>query len=860
MSFLIWGHRRRDEQLDEEMRSHLRMAAQDHVDRGLSREEAEASAVREMGNASLVKEVTRAVWGWIWLERLLQDLRFAGRTLRKDRGFTTVAVLTLALGVGATTAIFSVFNGVLLQPLSYRDPGQLYGIWTVQEGQSGQSGGSGPDLADLHDHAKSLDQVGAALPFSLVFTLGGEPKQLHATAISPDLFPMLGVRPLLGREYLPEEYHIDDGRVILSYDFWQKEFGGDPGIVGRSVDDHMVIGVMPRLPDFFPQTDVWVTLIPDFEFMHWRGNRFLRLFGRLKHGVSPSQAEQELTAILRRSPETPPNMKVSVTSLRDDLVGNKIRPILVLLLAAVGLVLLIASVNVATLLLARSEARRQEIDLRMALGAGRGRLLQQLFTENLALAFLGGALGTVLALGLTRLLLRIASDQLPRNQNISINLNVLAFTLLTTIASSIMFGLAPSLKLIKAYRIAGLQGGPRAAQTLRRPRRNLLIISEVGLSLVLIVASGLLLRSLWKLARADFGFEPEHLLATYMRLPNEDPSVPAFYQRLLAELPVLPGVQAAAVSDCYPGMGTASVNLGMPDRAPDPARIPTAWGCWISADYFRTTGTQLLRGRAFTEHDNLDAPPVAIINQSLASRYWPNQDAIGKSLSVAYFGAGRRPQGSEKLRQIVGVVADVKRIGEPGEPGVYMPFTQDETKHVLWGMALYVRSWGTVDVPAEMRAKIRSLRNDVPVNVVTWESKITQSLAPRRFTLLLLGAFALLALALAAIGIHGVVAYSVSRRTREIGVRMALGAGRESVVRMVLVEILKPVGVGLGVGAIAGLGCSRLIASMLYGTTATDPFVLITCAAIMLVVGLAAAWLPARRAASVNPMEALRSE
>jgi len=860
MKFRFERPGRRDQELSEELESHLRMAAEDRVDRGETPDEAKLRARREMGNLGLIKEVTRGMWGWSWLERFTQDLRFALRTLRKDPGFTAVAVLTLALGVGANTAIFSVFNGVLLQPLAYRDPGQLYGIWTNQPGQNGRSGGSGPDLVDFHDQAKSFDQVGAAVPFSWVFTLGGEPKRVQCTAISPDLFSMLGVRPLLGREYLPAEYHVDAQQIILSYDFWQREFRGDPGIVGRTTNGLTVVGVMPRLPDFFPQTDVWPKLVPDFEFMHWRGNRFLRVFGRLKHGVSRSQAEQELTAILAHSPDTPADMRVSLMSLRDDLVGNRIRPILTLLMSAVGLVLLIASVNIATLLLARGEARRQEIDLRIALGASRWRLLQQLLTENLFLAFLGGGLGTVFALGLSRLLLKMGSAQLPRNQNISISFYVLLFTLVTTIGASLLFGLAPSLALIKRHRAGGPHPGWRVAESLRRPRRNVLIISEVGFSLLLIITSGLLLSSLWKLARADFGFEPERLLATSMRLPNEDPTVPGFYERLLAELPLLPGVEAAAVADCAPGMGAASVRLGLADRAPDPAHIPSASGCWISADYFRATGTQLLRGRAFTGHDNLESSPVVMINQSLASRYWPNQDPIGKFLSVSYFGPGRRPQGSEKLRQIVGVVGDVKRIGEPAEPGVYMPFTQDETKHVLWLMILYVKSRGSVDVAAEIRAKVRSLRDDVPVTVVTWESKIAESLAPRRFTLALLVGFALLALLLAAIGIHGVVAYSVSRRTRELGVRMALGAGPDSVVGMVLKEILKPIGVGLGAGALASVACSRLIVSMLYGTSPADPFVLLTCAAIMLTVGLAAAWAPARRAASVNPIEALRIE
>lgn len=860
MSFRFWKRRQEDADLDEELQAHLRMAAQGRMDRGENREQAEASARCETGNIGLIKEVTREVWGWGAVERLVQDIRFGSRTLRRDLGFTTVAVLTLALGVGANTAIFSVFNGVLLQPLAYRDPGQLYGIWTSQRGQGGLTGSSGPDFADFHEQAKSFDQVGAAVPFSWVFMLKGEPKRVQCTAVSPDVFPMLGVRPLLGREYLPEEYHVDAQQIILSFDFWQREFGGDPAIVGRTTNGLTVVGVMPRLPDFFPQTDVWPKLVPDFEFMHWRGNRFLRVFGRLKRGVSKPQAEQELTAILHRSPETPATLEVSLSPLREDLVGSRTRPILTLLMAAVSLVLLVACVNVATLLLARSEARRHEIDLRITLGAGRLRLLQQLFTENLALALLGGALGTLFAFGLTRLLLRIGSEQLPRNQNITINLYVLGFTLLITGVTSVLFGLAPSLALLKEHRTAGLSGGFRATQSLRRPRRNFLIVSEVGLSLILIIGSGLLLRSLWKLVHADLGFEPDRLLVTGMRLPNEDPTVKGFYQRLLAELPQLPGVQAAAVADCVPGIEAPSANLSFPDRASDPAHVPTASGCWISADYFRTTGTPLLSGRTFTERDNLDAPPVLIINQSLARRYWPNQDPIGKFLAVSYLGPGRRSLGSEKLRQVVGVVADVKRLGEPGEPGLYMPFTQDETSHVLWWMLLYVRSGRTGNVPVEVRAKLRSLRNDLPVNIASMDTKLLQTLAPRRFTLFLVSGFALVALLLAAIGIHGVVAYSVSRRTREIGVRMALGAGRESVVHMVLKEVLKPVGAGLLVGAIGALACSRLMASMLYGTRSADPLVLFCCGVLMLAVALGAAWLPALRAASVDPIEALRME
>jgi predicted permease len=861
MSFDFW--KRRDQDLDDELQSHLRMAAQERMERGEPADEAHASARREMGNTGLIKEVTRSTWGGTGFERVIQDLRFGWRTLRKEPGFTVVAVLTLALGIGANTAIFSVFHGALLQPLSYRDPGQLYGIWISQPGQSDRIGSSGPDFADFHDQAKSFEQVGGGLGFSWVFVLGGEPKRVHPTAITPDTFRMLGVRPLLGREYLPEEYHIDGQQIILSYDFWQREFGGDPNIIGRKISENYgmtVVGVMPRLPDFFPETDVWAKMGPDYEFMHWRSNRFLRVFGRLKPGISAAQAEQELTAILRRGPGNPQNLSVKLSSLRDDLVGSRVRPILVLLMSAVGVVLLIACVNVATLLLARSEARRAEIDLRIMLGAGRLRLLQQLFTENLVLAVLGGMLGTLLAFGLMRLLLRFAAEQLPRSQNVALSWPVLLFTLSITVAGSFLFGMAPGLALVREHREIALSGA-RATSAVLRPRRNFLVVSEVGLSLVLIIGAGLLLRSLRNVVRQDLGFAPDHLFATSMRLPNEDPSVAGFYQRLLEEVPQLPGVESAAVADCALGMESSySAKLTFPDRPADPAHVPVVSGCWISADYFRATGTALIHGRVFSAHDSRDAQPVAIVNQALAQQFWPNQDAIGKLVAVSYIGPGRRPEGSEKSRQVVGVVADMKRQGGAGEPAVYMPYVQDQTNHVLWSMSLYVRSSGIGGVPEEVRAKMRSLRPDLPVSIRSVEVKLWELLAPRRYTLFLLGGFAVLALLLAAVGIHGVVAYSVSRRRREIGIRMALGAARETVVSMVLKEILKLVAVGLITGGIGAIACSRLIAGMLYQTGAADPFVLVSCAAIMLAVAAAAAWLPARRAASIDPMEALRIE
>jgi putative ABC transport system permease protein len=618
---------------------------------------------------------------------------------------------------------------------------------------------------------------------------------------------------------------------------------------------------MPPLPDFFPRTDIWATLIPDFQFMKWRGNRFLHAFGRLRKGVSPLQATQELTAIVHRAPETPAGLGIKLSPLQSDVVGPSNSRMLGMLMGAVGLVLLIACVNVATLLLARGEARKQEISIRVALGAGRLRLLQQLCTENLVLALLGGLGGMALGYWLLRLLRAMWAGQLPRTENVGINLSVLAFTAGVALLASLIFGLTPSLAAIRTHFQNAMGAGSRVGGSFNHARRNLLIVTEVALSLVLVIASGLLLRSLWKASRADLGFVPDHLVVAYLRLNNEDPTGPAFYQQMLAEVPQSPGVQSAAVADCTPGKTSPLASLTFTDRAPDPQNVPSAAGCWVSADYFRTTQTPILSGRAFTAGDNLDSHPVVIINQALARRYWPGKDPLGSVIEVSYFGPGRRPTGAATRREIVGVAADVRRVGEMDEPQVYMPFTQDETKHVLWAMNLFVRSKGDdAMAAASARANVRALNRGLPVNFRAMEEVLGESLAPRRMTLLLLGGFAAIALLLSAIGIHGVVAYSVSRRTREIGVRIALGAERANVTGMILREMLKPVVAGLVIGAAGALACGRLISGMLYGTRMAEPLVLASCAALMLAVGFAAAWLPARGAASIDPIQALRAE
>ncbi|HET7873787.1 MAG TPA: ABC transporter permease, partial [Terriglobales bacterium] len=490
----MFFRRKREKEVEEELASHLQMAAQERIERGEDPQQAADRTRREFGNLGMIQEAVSEAWGWVGLERMLQDVRFGIRTLRKDRSFTVVAVLTLALGIGANTAIFSAVYGILMRPLSFPEPNRLYGIWSVEKLQDGKRGVSGPDFADFHEQARSFDQVGAALGyFTWKWTSDGEPRIVRVTAISPDIFPLLGARPVVGRLFTPEEYHIDGGQIILSYDFWKRELGGDASIVGRSLTIQdgpiKVVGIMPPLPDFFPRTDIWATLIPDFEFMKWRGNRFLHGFGRLRHGISPAQAEQELTAIVHRAPETPAQLAIQLSPLRNDVVGPSNSRMLGMLMGAVGLVLLIACVNVATLLLARGEARKQELVVRVALGAGRLRLLQQLLTENLVVAVLGALVGTALGYWLLRLLLLVWAGQLPRTEHVGINLPVLGFTAVVAALASLTFGLTPSLSLIRAHFHNAMTAGSRIGTSLSRVRRNLLIVTEVALSLVLVIAS-----------------------------------------------------------------------------------------------------------------------------------------------------------------------------------------------------------------------------------------------------------------------------------------------------------------------------------------------------------------------------------
>jgi putative ABC transport system permease protein len=800
---------------------------------------------------------------------LLQDLRYAVRQLRKSPGFATVAILTLAVGIGANTAIFSVIDGVLLRPLPFYEPDHLFAVWAESpEDKSIKTGASGPDFQDYKDQSRSFQGLAELLPHFTYSLIGeGEPRNVICTGISYDFFPMLGVQPLLGRLYTPEEYHTDGVQVVISERFWRQQLGSDPHVLGRALylsgGDQTVIGVMPTIPDLFPDTDIWAKVIPDFAWMRLRGNKFLTVIGRTKAGVSRAQAEQDLTAILRRAPGASPSSAVKLVPLKDELVGQ-VRAELDIVAAAVSLVLVIACVNVMGLLLARSEKRQSEIAVRLGLGASHKRIVQQLVAENLLLSVLGGALGVAVAVWGVRLATSLNFGNLPRVHSIQVNATVLGIALLVTFSASLLLAWGPSAVFSRLDVTSALKSGRGQIGKSSRRGLQLLIASEVALALVLLVGAGLLFRSFRLAARSDPGFRPEQLLETYLRTNYYDAAGATFYNRILESVSSLPGVQATGVSDCVPANWAPTATLAFNDRPIDPKNVPTTDACWISADYFRATGTALFRGRLFTPHDDESATAVVIVNRAMAQTYWPGQDPIGKRFAVNYVGPGRDSNVVARFREVVGVVENVKQRGldVSPEPTLYMPFLQDPTHHVFAGMHLFVRTTGDpINVAGSLRARVHAIKSDQPINEIrTMDSIALQTLATRRLGLQLMGAFATLAFALSSLGLYGAIAYSVSQRTREFGLRIALGGRSQDVLVLVMKEGLWQALLGITAGTIAAFAAARAMAGLLFGVTSTDPATFVGVALVLLATTAVACYIPARRATKIDPMVALRYE
>jgi predicted permease len=869
---MLFGRVRAGARLEEELREHLVRQIDENIAAGMSAEEARYAALRTFGNPALLRDQARGTWSWTWLELLARDVRYGVRSLGRSPGFAAIAILVMALGVGINTAIFSVVHHILLEPLPFPQPDRLYTVWARSDAQ-GQSRikASGPDSLDYHDQSKSFSALAVVLPeFTFTWTGDGDPKLVECTAVSEDFFRMLGIRPYMGRLYEPREFtYLENDTILISYRFWRNQLGSDPHVLGRVIhfeeDSQTIVGVLPPMPDLFPDTDVFPKhlLRPSWDFMKWRGNKVLTVRGRLKPGATPDSASEELTAILRRAPGEPADVRVELVPLKDDLVGGS-KTQLRIVMAATALVLLIACINVAALLLARSKRRGAEVALRVSLGAGPRRLAQQFMAEGLVLAVSGCALGVLAGWFGLRLIGHLPGLQLPRMEGIHLNGAALLTTAAVAIGTTLLFGWAPHLTFSRTNLSPALRSG--RTETGRSHRRSFawLVIAEIACSVVLSVCAGLLLRSFWRVEHVDPGFQPEQMLTTYLRTNYYSPEGRPFWRDVLAGVSALPGVSSAALADCTPGRGAATATLVFSDRANDPAHAPPTQGCWISADFFKTSETPLLHGRFFAKNDDADSPAVVIVNAEAARQYWPGENPIGKRIGVNYTGPGRVSKGAPRMREVVGVVGAIKQgaLDSATEPAVYMPYLQDETSHDMATMSLFVRS--SVFAPAladSVRARIHTVRPDQPVqNLQPMTDLMAQSLAPRRYSLSLLGAFAGLAVFLSALGIYGVVSYTTQERTREFGVRIALGAPRSSVMSQVFRQGLALTVTGAAIGAGGALWATRSLSHILFQVSPLDPATFALAIALLAVISNFACLLPAWRASRLDPIQALRAE
>jgi putative ABC transport system permease protein len=805
--------------------------------------------------------------------QLLADLRYAWRGMRRSPGFYTTLVLMLALGIGINAGIFSVFAHVLLVPLHFADPGSLYIVSShaASLGDARQSN-SGPDFRDYRDQNTVFSEIGAAIPhFSEPWSGDGPPRVLNFASGSQQFFNVLGLRPVLGRLFTPDEYHsLHNSSVIISSKFWKEQFGGDPRVIGRTLiieDVHSVIvGVLPPMPDLYSDIEVWdkMSTEPAWPFMNWRANKFLDVVARLKPGVSRSVAEQQLTAILRRAEGEPKDVQVQLTPLKDFIVGPVTKQ-LSIIMAAVALVLLVTCMNTAALLLSRAVKRSPELAIRLGLGATRGRIRQQLLVEGLLLSAIGGALGLAFASMSVGLVKQIPGLALPRLDGLQLNVPAVSLSIGLVALTSVLFAVLPASVLSGLDLSSGFRSGRTETGKAQRRPFSALIVAEIACAVVLTVCAGLLLRSFVRVQSVDLGFQPTKVLSAYLRTNYFGPEGYSFWRSVLSGVANLPGASSAAVSDCMPGAHAMGAALGFDDRPNDAAHAPSAEGCWISADFFRTLGASLLRGRYFSDRDDQNAPPVVIINAEAARRFYPGQDPIGKHITVNYLALGSRNNRPPPPREIVAVVANVRQraLDLPSEPAIYMPYTQDDTNHVLASMNIFVRSAGgdPALLTNSVRVKIQSPFPNQPVERITvMREVVSHTLAQRTYSVGLMTAFASLALLLCALGIYGVVSYVTLQRTREFGIRMALGASRQDVLRNVLHQggSLVAVGVALGVGL--SLLATRALSQLLFETAPLDPGIFLSAVFLLGAIGVLACLLPGIRASQIDPRVALNTE
>ncbi len=814
------------------------------------------------------------------MDTLIQDIRFAVRLLVKHRGFTAMAVFTLALGIGANTAIFSLVNAVLLRQLPYKNPDQLVRIWSSRTDRD-KSNFSLPDFIDYRDQNQTLEQMSAFAMWSANLVNVGEPERIFGVRSSANIFQTLGVGAKIGRTLLNEDDNSSSPRVVvLSYGFWNRRFGMSPAILGKELtlddENYTVVGVLP--PDFaFPgvEADIVVPLVPDADPLRKERNSisFLSVIGRLKGGLTARQAEADLNGIANQLQQLYPVANASkkgtkLVPLREELVGN-FRLAFLVLSGAVGLVLLIACANLANLVLAKASTRYREMAIRLAVGATRGRLVRQLLTENILLALLGGALGLIITQPALKAIVALSAASLPRTGEIDIDIRVLLFTLLISLLSGVLFGLMPTLQVTRTNLTEELKGTGRGAVegSRRKSVRNLLILAEVALSLLLLISAGLLAKSFLRLEAVSPGFDIKNLLVMRLSLPKgqyaNPETVTAFYDQLAARIGSLPGVQSVSAISLLPLSGT---NMRIPftivGRPPlSIAEQPVTHYRMIGPDYFRTMNIPVRSGRDFTNRDARQSQPVAIINDSLARRYWPNENPIGAHLRLDDNNEGPREV------EIIGVVGDVRHAGLHVDPApeTYVPIAQIPAENLSWltnNMNWVVRtSAEPLALANSVRREVQSVNAEVPTSYTrSMEQFLSSSLAPSRFNLFLIGIFALAALILASTGIYATISYSVAQQRQEIGIRMALGAQQMDVLKLVVGGGLKTVLIGVAIGLGGAYALMHLLSNLLYGVSATDTTTFVSMSLLLIIISLLASYIPARRAAKVDPMIALRSE
>ena len=864
-----------ERELADELRAHLDLLSDEKIQQGLTPAAARRAALAELGGVEHVKEGVREVRHGRLLEDLAQDARYAFRSLRKHPGFTTVAIMTLALGIGANTAIFSVINAVLLRPLPYENADRLVVVGeTVADNPIG--GVSYPNFVDWRNQNTvfaSLAAVRQRESFNL--TGAGESERLQGRLVSANFLSTLGVKPIVGRDLVAEDDRPGATPVVLlSHALWQRRFGGDEKIVGQQLtlnrESYTVVGITPPDFQFALDADVSVPIGLSNERFSARGrDPGISTVARLNDGVSIEAANAELNTIAARLeqqyPDTNKNRRIQLESLRETLVGD-IRPTLLTLVGAVGLVLLIACANVANLLLARSARRQREIAIRTALGAGRRRILRQLFTESMLLAVAAGVVGLLLAVAGTNLLSAHVPEDIPRIREISTDAWVLVFTLGASLLTGLLFGLAPALQTSNPALTETLKEGERNSSPGHNRTGKILVVAEVALTLVLLVGAGLLVKSFWHLMRVDPGFNPENLLALQVSVnarPDEGPRVANFLAQLQERVQRLPGVESVAISNGLPFEGANWPAYVIEGQAPPEAgREPNGILYITSPAYLQTLGITVLRGRSFSPHDTPGTPLVALIDEVFARQYFPNEDPLGKRLRQT--GAP-----ATETREIIGIVRHVEHSNLEGLSAtngeVYFAFNQIPVERVsrfVRRVNLLVRtSVDPLSVAAPVRGQIAALDKDQAVfNVRTMEQALAKSVAARRFSMILLTVFAALALILAGVGIYGVISYSVAQRTREVGIRMALGAQTTDVLKLVVRDGLKLVVIGVLVGLGGAVILTRLMSTLLFGVTPTDSLTYGAVTLVLIGVALAACYIPARRATKVDPLVALRFE